>query len=128
MIMRNIIILFITIALCIASTLAIKPKLVGGISSVDLSDKSSQTYLDLVELSKFGLSYVLSGLNSNSFDIRLLSATQQIVSGVKYTVDAVATQNNCESDCSNLSCRFIIWSQPWLKQEPIKILEGSKCE
>jgi hypothetical protein len=126
--MENKYILFIAIAICIASTTASKPKLVGGTSSVDLSDTSSETYLDLVELSKFGLNYVLSGLNSNSFDIKLLSATQQIVSGVKYTVDAMATQNNCESDCSNLSCRFIIWSQPWLKQEPIKILEGSKCE
>ena len=120
-------ILLLKIAICIVSTSGMQRKL-GGASNVDLSDSSSSTYQDLLEFSNFALKKVLTGSESNSYNIELVSATQQIVAGMKYTVDATVTQTDCESDCSNLTCQFIIWSQPWIKENPVRILEGSKCE
>ncbi len=98
--------------------------LVGGRSSVDLSDPNSETYKNIAEQAQFATSEYTKlyralnsqNLNTNFEVVRLLSAQQQVVSGMKYYINAEIKDL---SSGETKTCEFAIWSQPWLKNNQL---------
>lgn len=110
--------------LCALTTEIAQSMIMGGSTDVDLSNP--QTYKLVKNYADYAACHV-TGLDSSRFNIKLVNAKQQIVAGIKYSIEATLSYNNCHSRCTIKTCKFFVVAQLWIKKQPIKLLDGNTC-
>ncbi|KAG0054834.1 hypothetical protein BGZ83_010286 [Gryganskiella cystojenkinii] len=91
---------------------------------------------EALEVLKHSLNLIdsTSGYNNKYKVVKVISATSQVVSGVKYVIKALITVSDCSKtvsqdpqQCGELAgikptvCLFEIWDRPWLKSRETNV-------
>ena len=96
------------------------PGIIGGLTDMDLSGQKVK------ELSDFALSAITLKSNEPTAPdaVHVVKATQQVVSGVMYTLELELVFTNCplekdESCIRRQRCTVSVWEQPWLNKRKV---------